>query len=493
MKMISILSRCLRFCSCVLALMWIASLPAESRLDSFLPVPAFPPVALPESSPYLVLAQAAQPTATPAPPPPKLEPGPYAEAMIWVDATNGLWNGTRGRQDQPFSNLGRALAASRDGDVLFLRPGVYRREKWDHQLARSVSIVGSGMYNTTLLVTNVNLIPGQFYSALTSHLPTMTNAGTYLEVGNLTIDCNGANNRLSAGAKISGAYLVAESVLIEKVRVVGVVQETAEAFAVAANARRAIIRDCRVENTAKAYLTGIMGSGGYWGRVESLVLEGNTVDGMGAFPSVGLGLASAQNIHIRNNTVTNVTHGIMCDTGGITNAIIGGNIFHGDSAGRTTGGLYLAYFGSKDVTFEGNLVSGFKHGVLVTPQSATQSNANQQHLRTRIQDNTFLDCRTNIWAMNLINGRITGNRSNGGETAFARCQNIVFADNTLQTGGTMKGITNAFHSTPHGAVFDSQPMGFNRFPSRTPANANRPWFWLPVQINGTNAVIPIYR
>jgi len=183
----------------------------------------------------------------------------------------------------------------------------------------------------------------------------------------------------------------------------------------------------------------------------------------------------------------------MCDTGGLTNAIISGNIFHADPATRTTAGFYLAYFGSKDISFEGNLVSGFSHGVLITPQSAGQSNSNQRHLRTRIQDNTFLDCPTNIWTMNLANSRITGNRSNGGETSFARCQNLIFADNTLESGVSMKGITNAFYSTPQGAVFDTQPMGFNKFPSRSPANTSRPWFWLPVQVDGTNAVIPLYR
>ena len=30
-------------------------------------------------------------------------------------------------------------------------------------------------------------------------------------------------------------------------------------------------------------------------------------------------------------------------------------------------------------------------------------------------------------------------------------------------------------------------------PSRAPANAKRPWLWLPIQVDGTNAVIPVYR
>jgi hypothetical protein len=465
---------------------------AQSDAFALLSAPRFGVGAPAESGAYFLLAQAAQPAAAPSAAV-KLEPGPNAEAMIWVDATNGVWNGTRGRQDRPFNNLGRALSVARDGDVILIRPGIYRREKTDYQLTRSVSIMGSGMYNTILLVTNVNLADGETYNALTSHLPTMTNAGTYLELSNLSIDCNGANNRLGKRSKISGAYLVAESVMIENVRVVGAVQETEEAFAVGANAKRSVIRDCRVENTGKAYLTGIMGSGSYWDRVQSIVLEGNWVDGKGAWPSVGLGLSYAQNVHVRNNTVTNVTHGIMCDTGGLTNAIISGNIFHGVSAAGGTRGFYLAYYTSKDVNFEGNLVSGFDNGVLFTLQSGRFRNSKQEHVRTRLQDNTFLDCRTNILAMNLVNSRIIGNRANGGETAFVGCRNLVFADNTLESGGSMKGITNAFYSTPQGAAFDTQPPGFNRFLNRVPANANRPWFWLPVQIDGTNAVIPVYR
>jgi len=441
---------------------------------------------------YSLLAQAAARAVAPSPPP-DLDTRPAAESMIWVDATNGLWNGTRGRQDRPFSNLGRALAACKNGDVILIRPRVYWRQKLDYQLTKSVSIVGSGMYNTILVATNLNLAKGQTYAVLTSHLPTMTNSGTYLEVGNLTVDCNGANNRYASNTKISGIYLVAESVTVEKVRVVGSVQETDEAFAIGANAKRSIIRDCRVENSGKAYLTAIMGSGSRWDRVQSIVIEGNWVDGMGAWPSVGIGLAYAQNVHINNNTVTNAAHGIMCDTGGLNNAIITGNILHGVSAPGMTSGFYLAYYGSKDISFEGNLVSGFDIGVMITPQSGKNRNANQRHLRTRIQDNTFLGCRTNIWAMNLASSRITGNRANGGENEFALCQSLVFADNTMESGGAMKGITNSFYSTPQGAAFDSQPLGFNRFPSRAPGNPGRPWFWLPVQVDGTNAVIPVYR
>jgi hypothetical protein len=440
-------------------------------------------------SPYLLLAQAAPPN----PQETQLAPISTVEAMIWVDATNGLWNGTRGRQDRPFNNLGRALGASQSGDVILLRPGVYRREGRDLQVSKSVSIIGSGMYNTILLVTNVNLSVGQVYCALNSHLPTMTNAGTYIELADLTIDCNGANNPLATRSKISGAYLTAESVRIENVRVVGAVQETVETFAVAANARRSIIRNCRIENTGKAYLTGVMGSGGYWDRVESIILEGNWVNGMGAWPSVGLGLAHAQNVHVRNNTVTNVTHGVMCDTGGLTNAIISDNILHGISAPRTTRGFYLAYYSSRDVSFEANLVTGFDNGVMFTHQTGPFRNSKQEHLRARLLDNSFVDCRTNLWVMNLVNSRITGNRANTGNTAFQGCRNLVFADNTMESGAPMAGITNAFYSTPRGVAFDSQPPSFNRFPSRAPASANRPWLWLPIQVDGTNAVVPVYR
>jgi hypothetical protein len=460
-------------------------------MAELLPASRIHAVLSPELSTYFLLAQAAP--EDPGPKETDLVPASHAEAMIWVDATNGLWNGTRGRQDRPFSNLGRALGVARSGDVILLRPGVYRRERLDRQLTKSVSIVGSGMYNTILLVTNLNLNVGEIYCALNSHLPTMTNAGTYLEVANLTIDCNGANNRIAPRSKISGAYLTAESVRIENVRVLGAVQETAETFAVAANARRSIIRNCRIENTGKAYLTGVMAGGGYWDRVESIMLDGNWVDGMGAWPSVGLGLASAQNVQVRNNTITNVTHGVMCDTGGLTNAIISGNILHGVSAARTTRGFYLAYYSSRDVSFEANLVTGFDNGVMFTHQSGPSRNSKQQHLRARLLENSFVDCRTNIWVMNLVNSRITGNRANTGNTAFQGCRNLVFADNTMESGAPMAGLTNSFYSTPRGAAFDVQPPGFNRFPSRAPANAKRAWFWLPVQIDGTNAVIPVYR
>jgi hypothetical protein len=102
-----------------------------------------PPAAAGVSAPQAAGASPAEPAAAPAP-----------QAAASVPRTAGRWVvDPRMGPDADCAGLGEALAGSRDGDVIVLRPGTYEESV---DISKSVTISGSGVSPDQVMITNAS-------------------------------------------------------------------------------------------------------------------------------------------------------------------------------------------------------------------------------------------------------------------------------------------------------------------------------------------------
>jgi hypothetical protein len=392
---------------------------------------------------------------------------------LWVSVSGSNSTGVRGRSDLPFATLTGAVAVAEMGDQILIGPGLFI-EPSRVILRNTVKIRGAGMSQTTIKLADgcaTSVKWGVISQGSIGGLGLAVNSG--MEVTDLTVDCNGANQTT---ASIGAVGLYGNDGRIERVRAINWSAGYQECFVLNVSTwgptnlanYNPIIRDCIVEQQAVvAHVSGVtaisiagngitntapMLGGLITGcHVRNVYADNTGADGPRWF--FAYGSSGGYGAEVSNNSAANLTSragavawAYHCDTWPENNTLISGNAFVGVDAG-----IYI--YGSRaedahrNVTIVKNtirLVASSKGaiGVLVT------AGANGRFFGVNIDGNVIVcqGSETGISADHIDGIIIANNRIETSGTAINRTvanTNVVEYGNYNPTTGVALGTTLA--------------------------------------------------
>jgi len=347
-------------------------------------------------------------------------------ATIVVDGANGSdTTGARGTA-KPYATWDAAVAAHQAGDLILIRPGTYLTTGSDgtsRTIKSNVFICGSGIGNTSLILTNHNTnATTRVLSTQTTATGEATNAGGGITIRDLTVDANAtAVGDWGTSGKCTVMAIYGPDVTIERVHGKGQGGHSGqEAFGIMAGyGTNALIADCIVTDVDSVNSLAFLLVGAAHSKIRDCIVPYTTGTAFGG-AYLGTDCEFVRCVSPDNG------NGLNLDTGATnSNMSLIDCYLKGSEGGSSITGIRVLSTSCTNLTIRGCFVAKYVSGLILT--NAGTGGYDKVFLQNNhIRSPSYLHYITNLTA--------TCNRTWVDNVTVGSCVNVMGLDNKTQAG-----------------------------------------------------------